>query len=60
MQFSKNWVTSTAQSKRVLTDLGYTFNKTDVWQCREGNKVLESSKSLGDLVNKVVKSIGGI
>lgn len=60
MQYSNNWKTSTANSQRILKDLGYTFNKTDIWQCKEAGKVVESSKSLGDLVNKVVKSIGGI
>lgn len=60
MQFSGNWTTSTADSQRILTTLGYSFNKTDIWHCKEAGKVVESSKSLGDLVNKVVKSIGGI
>lgn len=60
MQYSSNWKTSTANSKRVLKELGYSFNKTDIWVCKEAGKVVESSKSLGDLVNKVVKLIGGI
>ncbi len=60
MHYSNNWKTSTAHSQRVLKDLGYTFNKTDIWVCKEAGKVVESNRSLGDLVNKVVKSIGGI
>lgn len=60
MKYSSNWKTSTANSQRVLKDLGYSFKKTDIWHCKEAGKVVESSKSLGDLVNKVVKSIGGI
>lgn len=60
MQYTNNWKTNTANSQRVLKDLGYTFNKTDIWVCKEAGKVVDSSKSLGDLVNKVVKSIGGI
>lgn len=52
--------TYAAKVMQALQDAGYRFIKADIWECREAGALVDASKSLGDLIRRVEKLVGGV
>lgn len=54
--------THAAKLKQELEAAGYRFVRGDVWECHTGPvespEWVDSSKSLGDLINSTAKALG--